>query len=698
VTAVKLCLLIGVHLAGYLFPGSVLVALRQTATKLTPLRFSQRGARSEGKGGLEFRTAQLQHDGFGPPIWGLLKILLFSGVIAYESFFAYVLSPLLGRMYSIAIFSAAVGVVTFRPPVRRYLRSVMVHRDVFTPLLLALCLGFVYTGSTLLYGGEVHVSLVANSRYRDALPPDNILPRLVAERVVDGIRGEPFIADWLSSDRPPLQAAVETMASPFIPKGSRELNYQALATMLQLLVIPAGWILLRRLGLSFLSTLGVVSATALSGTVAFNGTYVWPKLLCAAYSILAIAALIPLANSDQVATVPSWRAPSPLRFESRLWVLFQPASRIGNPGPSWRAPSPLCFESHQRVHFRPASRIGNPSWTDRLASGLPFSLSSGLLAGTGLGLSFAAHGGALFVMLPIVCVLIIVFGVSVWRSTRLDAVATVKTGPAEIISLGVGVLIVSALLFAPWLGYQRVIAPPGNRLLKWHLAGVVDIDQRSFGKAMIDQYSTPPLREIVANKTSNIRELFNPARFVADIIPALGTDDSIDRVRQREFGHLGNSVSISAVGIGMGLAGWLLRRRRSRELTVGLLGLGSGVLATLVWCLVLYGPKATLPHQGSLAVPLVLIGSSALLAASAHRWMLGAFVALSAYKVTRVWILAGPLSPDRQRSTAALGMLLIGTVAFVIVLLSSIRHDALNSGEQTNPERINPLDHDLLIA
>jgi hypothetical protein len=643
VTAVKLCLLIGVHLVGFLFPGAILVALWQTATTPSSLRFSWRAALNQRKTGRVLPTAPPISGGFAAPLGGLLKILLFSGVIAYGSFFAYVLSPRFGRAYSIGIFGAAVAVVAFRPAVRGYLRSVMVHREVVTLLLVALCLGFVSTGSTLLYGGEVHVSLVANSRYRDPLPPDNILPRLVAERVVDGIRGEPFLADWLSSDRPPLQAAVETMVSPFIPKGSRELNYQALATMLQLLVIPAGWILLRRLGISFLSTLGVVSVTALSGTLALNSTYVWPKLLCAAYSLLAVAALIPTASS---------------RGGKGLIQNF-----VGPVERSW--------QRH---------------------------LSSGLLAGAGFGLSFAAHGGALFFVLPVICVLIVAFGLSVWQSTRVDVDVKRNVGPSGIVVGALGAVAVGALLLAPWLGYQRVVAPPGNRLLKWHLAGVVDIDQRSFVQAMIDRYTTPPLREIVANKTSNIRELFNPARFVADIIPVMGNDDSIDRVRQREFGHLGNSVSISVIGIAMGLTGWLMRRRRSRELTVGLLGLGSGVLATLVWCVVMYGPKATIPHQGSLAVPLVLIGSSALLAASAHRWALGIFVALSAYKVTRVWILAGPLSPERQRSTAALGMLLIGAAAFVIVFLSSIRHDGITYGESTSPEPFNSLDNDLLIA
>jgi hypothetical protein len=584
------------------------------------------------------------------PLTELLKILLFSGVIAYGSFFAYVLSPLFGRVYSLGIYGVALGVVMIRRDVRTYVRSVMVHRDVVTPLLLAMCMGFVYMGSTLLYGGEVHVSLVANSRYRDPLPPDNILPRLVAERVVDGIRGEPFIADWLSSDRPPLQAAVETMVSPFIPKGSRELNYQALATMLQLLVIPAGWILLRRLRIGFVTTLGVVSVVALSGTLALNGTYVWPKLLCAAYSLLAVAALVPSTSSD----VGNALADHALADNS-----------IGLSARSWRRHLP-----------------------------------TGSLAGAGFGLSFAAHGGALFVVLPIVCVLTVAWAVSLWRLTSTGADGDGKTNgrPSGMVVGVLGAVTVGGLLLAPWLGYQRVIAPPGNRLLKWHLAGVVDIDQRSFGQAMIDRYTTPPVSEIVANKTSNLRELFNPARFVADIMPLWGSDDSIDRVRQREFGHLGNSTSISAVGIGLGLAGLLLKRRRSHELTVGLIGLGSGVLATLVWSVAMYGPKATIPHQGSLAVPIVLIASAALLAASAHRWALGVFVVLSAYKVTRVWILAGPLSPERQRSAAAVGMLLIGAAAFVVVLFGSIRRDTANHNENTNPESVNPVNSDLLLA
>jgi hypothetical protein len=621
VTALKLCLLIGVHLVGFLLPGAVVEAFcqrwlaRSGEPLASPREAVEPGSRTVSNLTLGNLTASAA-------IKSLLHTLIFSGVIAYGSFFAYVLSPLFGRLYSLGVLGGSVALLVFHPVIRRFARNVFAHPDVFTPLLIALSVGVLYSGSTLLYGGEVHVSLVANSRYRDALPPDNILPQLVAERVVDGIQGEPFLGDWLSSDRAPLQSAAETLMSPLLPKGSRELNYQAIATMLQLLVIPAGWILLRRLRLTVEVTLGVIVATALSGTMALHSTYVWPKLLCAAYSLLCIAGLLP---GDVRETNPDAAVVHPDRL---LW--------------------------------------------------------RGLMSGAALGLSFAAHGGALFVQLPMICVLMVLLGRSFWFAQRGGAqphpelnnalaqqsaglAPTFRTQPREFAQSAAGALLVCALLLAPWLAYQRVIAPPGNRLLKWHLAGVIDVDPRSFPQAMVDQYTKPSLREILANKRSNIRELVNPERFLADVVPVLGSDDSIDRVRQREFGSLGNAVSISMVGLAVGLAGWLVKRRSSRELVIGLLGLAVGSLATLLWCVALYGPRATLPHQGSLAVPLVLIGSSALLAASAHRWALGVFVVLSGYKVTRVWILAGPLSPERQRSTAALSMLLIGAVALIAV-------------------------------
>ena len=44
------------------------------------------------------------------------------------------------------------------------------------------------------------------------------------------------------------------------------------------------------------------------------------------------------------------------------------------------------------------------------------------------------------------------------------------------------------VLYAPWMIYQNVFDPPANRLLKWHFAGVVEVDARSFGTALRDAY------------------------------------------------------------------------------------------------------------------------------------------------------------------------------------------------------------------
>ena len=36
--------------------------------------------------------------------------------------------------------------------------------------------------------------------------------------------------------------------------------------------------------------------------------------------------------------------------------------------------------------------------------------------------------------------------------------------------------LLALVLYAPWLAYQRLYDPPGDRLLKWHLAGVTEVE------------------------------------------------------------------------------------------------------------------------------------------------------------------------------------------------------------------------------
>eukprot|EP01035_Chromulina_nebulosa_P043316 gene43316-58662_t len=64
------------------------------------------------------------------------------------------------------------------------------------------------------------------------------------------------------------------------------------------------------------------------------------------------------------------------------------------------------------------------------------------------------------------------------------------------------------LLALPWLAYQRLYEPPGNRLLKWHLAGAVAPDTRSVTTAVIENYRAQGWTTTLATRAENLRILF----------------------------------------------------------------------------------------------------------------------------------------------------------------------------------------------
>ncbi len=65
------------------------------------------------------------------------------------------------------------------------------------------------------------------------------------------------------------------------------------------------------------------------------------------------------------------------------------------------------------------------------------------------------------------------------------------------------VLGLAFLLYLPWMGYQNFFDPPGNRMLKYHLAGEMAVDQRSFGEALIAAYSELSFKQVLAYKIEN---------------------------------------------------------------------------------------------------------------------------------------------------------------------------------------------------
>jgi hypothetical protein len=111
-----------------------------------------------------------------------------------------------------------------------------------------------------------------------------------------------------------------------------------------------------------------------------------------------------------------------------------------------------------------------------------------ILAVTLATLSVLAHGGTIFALLPLV-------PFALRRQTRI---------PLRALAASV---VPAAACYVPWMLFQRYVDPPGDRLLKWQIAGVIRIDSRGFLKTLVMQYQALSFHQLLANKWANVEAL-----------------------------------------------------------------------------------------------------------------------------------------------------------------------------------------------
>jgi hypothetical protein len=70
-------------------------------------------------------------------------------------------------------------------------------------------------------------------------------------------------------------------------------------------------------------------------------------------------------------------------------------------------------------------------------------------------------------------------------------------------------LLSAIILYIPWLIYQKVINPPGDRLLKWHIANQHRVTDDSFLTALIDYYSHMSFHEWIELRVSHLNRIFH---------------------------------------------------------------------------------------------------------------------------------------------------------------------------------------------
>ncbi|HEX2096188.1 MAG TPA: hypothetical protein VHF50_02330 [Solirubrobacterales bacterium] len=220
----------------------------------------------------------------------LCLALAASGMSAMLAFWAFWADPLLGQAVAfLLVLGSVYGIVLCRPD---RLDGELLRRLAVPAALWGLGAAFVvFLG--FLHGGSDEPLALAALRFSHQLPADNQIPHYFADWYFEHGHDPvpPPFADWLSSDRPPLQVGYALAQRPF---GWDEtgLHYQVLGVVTQQLWIVGMWALLLAARLRPLARGLAIVAAAVSDVAIVHGFFVWPKLLAAAFVLAALAMVL----------------------------------------------------------------------------------------------------------------------------------------------------------------------------------------------------------------------------------------------------------------------------------------------------------------------------------------------------------------------------------------------------------------------
>jgi hypothetical protein len=261
---------------------------------------------------------------------------------------------------------------------------------------------------------------------------------------------------------------------------------------------------------------------------------------------------------------------------------------------------------------------------DRGGAGLREEPRAAILLGALCGLSYLAHGSTVFGLFPVL-VLALVRGLPGWRWLAAALAAAL-------------------ILVLPWSAFQRYADPPGNRVVKWGLAGTTDVDDRGTFEAAVDSYRAAGLGGTLENKLRNFMTMagtgpgtdrpgiewiqFDSAfANTADAVSDVGSGDfdgAASELRASRFSHLlwtPGLLILALPAILVGMARGRVRAGPDWDLARAcafVVGLGA-----FVWGLVMFGnvPGRAVVIAGSLALPLLAVaGLLAGLRATYPRW------------------------------------------------------------------------------
>ena len=517
------------------------------------------------------------------------SVLVTSGIISYVAFWPYLLGPSIGRRAALGVLLLSLLGLLYaayrRPIEQRFLRGTLICAA------LMIVVTTFYSAIGFLYERSPDPGIQAEERFAWPMPADNILPNMLAEDLYHGKAFRPFLfIDWKSSDRPPLQTAAVLLQRPLWLAKQSAFDYQILATLLQSMWAPALWLMLQALAVSRKTAIVVFSFCVFSGFFILHTFFVWPKLLAAAYFIIAVVIL---------------------RF--------------------------------------PEGRTKQCDQVDTV------------IAGAAIALAMLSHGGIAFSVIALALVLL--------AGRRLPALRPCSLGFVALL-----------VLLLPWSAYQKWYDPPGDRLLKWHLAGVIDRDNRTFKQAFVDAYTKPPLAQIVANKVANARTLLGPGPW--DDLRHARAEGASQSKRLLHWYKVGTFFFMfQMLGVlNIGFVTFLWARVFSSKLKhspqiQSLQRLFALAISSLVvWCLLIYIPGSTVIHAGSYGTVILLFAALSVSMVSVVARLTYLLLAIQAiflfplFAITDAFLKSRPGTVFAQAADpgmsflAALGLILLATL------------------------------------
>jgi hypothetical protein len=216
-------------------------------------------------------------------------------------------------------------------------------------------------------------------------------------------------------------------------------------------------------------------------------------------------------------------------------------------------------------------------------------------AGIAAAMALLAHGGALFFLIGASLVHLAFY-------RRQSLAMLVRAGS------------IAFVLYLPWIAYQRLVDPPGDRLLKWHFAGKIPVSDESAMHAIASAYSQLTPAAWISGRMQNFSAIFKGAlsssyesmRTIAQQDPAIAS-----RFIDDDFFYTFHSMWFSTPLLLLPcLVLIYLRSRRSRHpdpTFKDMLQMAATIILTIfIWVTALFEGGTTTIHTGAYACTLLL--------------------------------------------------------------------------------------------